>query len=169
MDDQPLCCALWSKTDEQIERTMHLISLLPAGSSGFQPPHHSWPVALVLGHLLECLAGFCAVLYTADPAGLAHFSELRTLPVNHHCAPDETAARIALYRTRIREGWGHLDDALLARKTPTVFVPGGEAYLTLLLGNLEHLVNHKHQLFTYLKMMGVAVSSEDLYQFRGRS
>ena len=39
--------------------------------------------------------------------------------------------------------------------------------MTLLLGNLEHLINHKHQLFTYLKQMGVEVTTRDLYRFRG--
>jgi hypothetical protein len=49
----------------------------------------------------------------------------------------------------------------------TVFVERGEPLLTLLLGNLEHLINHKHQLFTYLKQMGVDVNTRDLYRFRG--
>ena len=60
-----------------------------------------------------------------------------------------------------------LQDADLSRQVPTVFVKQGESLLTLLLGNLEHLVNHKHQLFTYLKLLGVGVTSQDLYRFRG--
>ena len=51
---------------------------------------------------------------------------------------------------------------------PTVFVPEGEALLTLLLGNLEHFINHKYQLFAYLKMLGVPLGSRDLYVWRGR-
>jgi hypothetical protein len=47
-----------------------------------------------------------------------------------------------------------------------VFVEDGETVLTLLLGNLEHLINHKHQLFTFLKQMGIDVSTRDLYRFR---
>jgi hypothetical protein len=39
--------------------------------------------------------------------------------------------------------------------------------LTLLLGNLEHLMNHKHELFTCLKQTGVEANSSDLYRFRG--
>ena len=54
-----------------------------------------------------------------------------------------------------------------SRKLPTVFVAEGETLLTLLLGNLEHVINHKHQLFMYLKLMTVSVSTEDLYRFRG--
>jgi hypothetical protein len=50
---------------------------------------------------------------------------------------------------------------------PTVFVPGGEALMTILLGNLEHLINHKYQLFFYLKMLGVPVGTGDLYRLRG--
>ncbi len=52
---------------------------------------------------------------------------------------------------------------------PTVFVPEGEAILTLLLGNLEHLINHKYQLFLYLKMLDVPVATRDFYRSRGRA
>ena len=76
-------------------------------------------------------------------------------------------ARIANYESRIDEGFSHLSDEDLARRIPTVFVRTGETVLTLLLGNLEHLINHKHQLFIYLKLMGVSVETRDLYCFRG--
>ena len=49
----------------------------------------------------------------------------------------------------------------------TVFVKNGEPLLTLLLGNLEHRINHKHQLVMYFKMMDANVRSADLYRFRG--
>lgn len=127
----------------------------------------SWPTGVLLGHLLECLAGVCAVLLAADPERLRHFEQLRELPVNHQCGKDEARERIGLYRTHIKEGFGLLRDADLSRRLRTIFVSDGEAILTLLLGNLEHLINHKHQLFTYLKMMGVGVGSGDLYRFRG--
>ena len=127
----------------------------------------SWPTGVLLGHLLECLAGVCAVLLAADPERLRHFEQLRELPVNHQCGKDEARERIGLYRTHIKEGFGLLRDADLSRRLRTIFVSDGEAILALLLCNLEHLINHKHQLFTYLKMMGVGVGSGDLYRFRG--
>jgi hypothetical protein len=40
------------------------------------------------------------------------------------------------------------------------------ALLTLLLGNLEHLISHKYQLLTYLKLAGVTVGTPDIYRFR---
>jgi hypothetical protein len=162
-----LCAALLAKSLEQIERTDHLIRLLPADHQTWKPAvAGDWPVEMLLGHLLECLAGFCAVLAAVEPERLAHFSELRSLPVNHACSPPDALARLALYQARIAEGFALLDDAGLGKTVGTVFVEGGEPVLTLLLGNLEHLINHKHQLFTYLKQMGVEVNTRDLYRFR---
>jgi DinB superfamily len=164
----PLCASLLAKIQEQVERTVHLIHLLPADGSNWTPASPgAWPVEVLLGHLLDCLAGFCAVLAAVEPERLAHFSELRNLPVNHGCSPADAVTRIQLYSARIEEGFALLEDASLARTVATVFAERSETLLTLFLGNLEHLINHKHQLFTYLKHMGVQVESRDLYRFRG--
>jgi hypothetical protein len=166
--EQRLCASLLLKIQDQIDRTVHLINLLPVDRPNWTPAIlDAWPIEMLLGHLLDCLAGFCAVLAAVEPVRLAHFSELRNLPVNHACSPGDAVSRIALYGARIDEGFGWLDDASLGKTVGTVFVARGETVLTLFLGNLEHLINHKHQLFTYLKQMGVAVSTRDLYQFRG--
>ena len=166
--EQRLCASLLLKIQEQIDRTVHLINLLPVDRPNWTPAvPDAWPIEMLLGHLLDCLAGFCAVLAAVEPKRLAHFSELRNLSVNHACSPRDAVSRIALYGARIEEGFGLLEDASLSRSVATVFVERGETVLTLFLGNLEHLINHKHQLFTYLKQMGVAVSTRDLYRFRG--
>jgi len=166
--DQPLAAALLAKILEQVERTDHLVAALPEPALDWAPPvPNAWPAGLLLGHLLECLAGFCAVLCAAEPVRLRHFERLRELPVNCRCTPAAARERISLYRGHITEGFALLSDADLGRRLPTAFVSRGEPVLTLLLGNLEHLINHKHQLFTYLKLMGVNVGTPDLYQFRG--
>jgi hypothetical protein len=166
--EQPLCASLLTKIHEQIDRTVHLVGFLPADRLNWKPPiRDAWPLDVVLGHLLECLAGFCAVLAAAKPELAERFAHLRNLPVNHACPPDEALTRIASYRSCIEEGFQLLADADLSAIVPTVFVRPGEPLLTLLLGNLEHLINHKHQLFLYLKHMGVDVKTRDLYCFRG--
>jgi hypothetical protein len=152
-----LCASLLLKIQEQIDRTVHLIHLLP------EPPIS---IQLLLGHLLDCLAGFCAVLAAVEPLRLAHFSQLRSLPVNHPCSPGDAITRIAVYQARIEEGFALLEDASLYKTVGTVFVERGETILTLFLGNLEHLINHKHQLFMDLRQMGVEVATPDLYRFR---
>ena len=155
MPDAPLCNALLDKIGEQIERSSHLVSLVPAEQLDWRPQDGAWTTRELIGHLLDCTSGFCAVLVAAVPQRLAHFAKLRELP-----------PAIEIYRAYIEEGFALLTDADLARRVPTVFVAEGESILTLLLGNLEHLINHKHQLFTYLKQMGVAVATPDLYRFR---
>ena len=165
--EQLLCAAVLAKIHEQIERTTHLISLLPADRLQDPPSIPGcWTAAELLGHLLECLAGFCAVLAAAEPLRLAHFIRLRQAPVNRSCSAREACDRIEIYRAHIDEGFALLRDADLSRMMPTIFVREGEPLLTLLLGNLEHLINHKHQLFTYVRLMGVNVTSRDLYRFR---
>ena len=156
------------KIDEQIERTDHLISCVTESHLSWTPPvPGAWSVGELLGHLPDCVAGFCAVLYSAFPDQLAPMRELRNVPVNTARTAAEARVNIALFRAAIETGFAVVTDADLARKIPTVFVPQGETLLTLLLGNLEHLINHKHQLFTLLKLMGAEVSSGDLYRFRG--
>ena len=163
-----------AKLHEQVERTEHMLAQVPAGQMDWRPawptpePSQGMAVGRLLGHLLTCLAGFCAALYAVHSDRLGHFNRLRTLPVNHHCSVDEARQRMGEYMAHIEEGFALLADEDLARQIPTVFVPQGEALLTLLLGNLEHFINHKHQLFSYLKALGVPLGTCDLYVWRGR-
>lgn len=154
-----------AKVREQAGRLAHLLELVPENALDFRPAA-GFSLGELLGHLLECLAGFCAVLHTAYPEELAHFLRLRSWRVNHRCEAAEALARVREYMACIEEGFGLLKDDDLGKSLPTVFVPEGETLLTLLLGNLEHLINHKHQLFCYLKLLGVPVGTPDLYQFR---
>lgn len=161
-----VAASLLAKLDEQADRAMHLISRVPEGGVESRPLPSAMSVGELLGHLLECMAGFCAVLHALFPERLAHFEELRGLRVNHSCGADEALARMRDYSRHINEGFALIADADLSRRIPTVFSPGGETAMTLLLGNLEHLINHKHQLFIYLKLLGANVGTPDLYRLR---
>ncbi|HEU4388585.1 MAG TPA: DinB family protein [Blastocatellia bacterium] len=163
----PISLLLLDKVGEQVERLDHLLLKVPEDQLDWRPDSKSFSVGELLGHLLECLAGFCAVLHKLHPERLAHFSRLRELPVNFRCPPDEARRRVQHYLEHIAEGFILIQPGELTRIIPTVFVKEGEAALTLLLGNLEHLINHKHQLFTYLKLMGISVSTSALYCLRG--
>jgi uncharacterized damage-inducible protein DinB len=157
----PLCASLFSKISEQIELSSGLARLAPAGKEDWRPPaaDHArplWTMAELLNHLDDCMAGFLAVLLRLRPAELAHFANYRG-----------QREAFETYRREIQTAFQLLTDADLASTIPTIFVPQGEPALTLLLGNLEHLVNHKQQLFLYLRMLGVPVGTPDLYRLRG--
>lgn len=163
---------LLNKLREQVERTEHLISLIPSGAADWHPNLSSidgsnyFRLNVLLFHLTECLAGFCAALYAANKDLLAHFAKLREVRTNHSCEPEEARALLEIYMSHIEEGFGLLTDDDLKRQIPTVFVSEGETFFTILIGNLEHYINHKYQLFFYLKMLGVPVETRDLYHLR---
>ncbi len=165
-EPKSLASMFLSNLEEHIERAQHLIALIPQDKLDWKPQSGSLRVCDLLGHLLECLAGFCATLYAVNSERLPHFAHLRELPVNHCCGIEEASERIRGYGLHIREGFALLDDDDLAKCVPTVFVAEGEAVITLLLENLEHLINHKYQLFFYLKLLGVSVKTGDLYRIR---
>lgn len=164
--------SLENKVAETIERADHLVGLVPEARLAWRPQLPEGQTAPsdlghLLGHLLDCLAGFCAVFHAAYPSELSHFASLQSLPVNHSCLPEDARKQMKYYREHIRRGFEQATDADLARRIPTLFVPEGETLLSLLLGNLEHLINHKYQLFFYLKLAAVAVNSKDIYAWRG--
>ena len=163
-----LCTAFLAKIDDQVERVEHLLSLVPTDKLDWTPPiPKAFTVSGLLGHMLDCLAGFCAVLYAANPQKLGRLLALKELPANQPTDPQLAAGYLAQYRGGIHEGFALLQDSDLERKVPTVFVPDGEPLLSLLLINYEHLASHKYQLFLYLRMLGREVSSRDLYHFSG--
>jgi hypothetical protein len=165
-ESRNLASLILSKLEEQVDRAQRLLDLIPPDKTEWRPLPESLRLCEVLGHLLECLAGFCASLYAARPESLGHFLSLRDLPVNHCCGVEDARQRMRAYENCIREGFALLKDDDLARLIPTVFVPDGEPLITILLGNLEHFINHKYQLFFYLKLLGVEVTTSDLYRIR---
>lgn len=162
------CRIFLARLDDQVERLEHLLTLVPGDKLAWAPPiPRAFTMSVLLGHVLDCLAGFCAVLYSANPGRLARLLELKNLPANQPLDPAAAAGHLSAYRTGIHEGFELLGDADLQRKLPTVFVPEGEPLMALLLVNYEHLASHKYQLFLYLRMMGLEVGSRDLYHFSG--
>jgi hypothetical protein len=170
--EQAIVPSLQEKVMEAIERVEHLISRVPADRIAWKAPMpanvtQANDLGHTLGHLLDCMAGFCAVFRVAFPAEFADFDKLREARLNGSWSPEEASKGVRMFARYIARGFERCSDADLARKIPTIFVPEGASVLTLLLGNLEHLHNHKYQLFLYLKLAGVEVSSRDVYRFRG--
>jgi len=156
-----------------IERTEHLVTLTPVGELDWRPTTvpgagEACELGHLLGHLLDCMAGFCAAFHAAFPKRLARLAKLKSEKVNHFCAPEEWRARVGIYRKAIGQGFRACTDQDLGRPIKTVFNPRGELFGSILLGNLEHVLNHKYQLFFYLKLLGVPVGTGDLYDLGKR-
>ncbi|HET6268288.1 MAG TPA: hypothetical protein VFG11_11270 [Acidobacteriota bacterium] len=159
--------SFFAKVEEQIHLLQGLIPFIPPEKLLWQPQENTFRLCDILGHLLETLAGFCAALYAVHPDELGHLLKLREKPVNHCCGIDEALQRIHEYQGSIGGASKMLNDSDLLTVISTVFTRRGETLLTILLGNLEHLINHKFQLYFYLKLLRAPVSSTHLYRFRG--
>ena len=171
MSENPLVNSLAEKVSETIERTEHLVSLVPPNLLDWCPKLPAEiPKADDLGHslshLLVCLSGFCAAFHRAFPGELGDFLELRAIAIGESCPPVEAQAGIKLYEARIQRGFRCCTDEDLSRRIPTLFAPEGQTLLTILLSNLEHLINHKYQLFFHLKLAGLKLGSRDIYKWR---
>src|SRR3989442_1261809 len=117
-ESNTLPALILSKLEEQIERTQHLITLIPSDKLEWRPQSDSLRVCDLLGHLLECLAGVCATLYSVNPDRLAHFAQLQELPVNHCCRVEEAHKRVRDYEMHIQKGFALLGDYDLTRRVP---------------------------------------------------
>jgi hypothetical protein len=117
--------ALKDKVFEAIERTEHLVAQVPADRLKWAPGFsgaHAPPQDLghLLGHLLDCLAGFCAVFAAGFPKELVDFQQLRSLSVNEFRAPLEASKGLRMFAEYIERGFRCCTDADLARRIPTV-------------------------------------------------
>ena len=171
MRENPLVNSLAEKVSETIERTEHLMSLVPANLLDWRPMlsaeiPEAEDLGHVLSHLLVSLSGFCAAFYGAFPGELSEFLELRATAIGESCSPVEARAGVRLYEAGIQRGFRCCTDEDLSRRIPTLFAPEGQTLLTVLLGNLEHLINHKYQLFFHLKLAGLKLGSRDIYKWR---
>ena len=163
----PVRSVLAARILEDAALTAEMLGLAPPGSEDWRPP--GWPatqgdppfsMGRLEAHLVESMGGICACLYKLHPEEMAGFAWLKdgaaAMPARDAMADLQAAARA---------GFELVTDADLMRNLPTVFAPEGEPALAVLLVNWKHLLHHAHQLFVYLKVLGVAVDTQRLYRF----
>jgi len=164
---KPISDVIASKIDEDAGLIAGLISLIPHSQMDWRP---DWPhdptkppfSALELAtHLVESFAAIPACLKKLHPEVLAHFEQPMTQP-----AVASILASLETSRARAVEGFSLTADEDLTRDIPTYFSPLGEPFLETLWANLKHLQHHTYQLFIYLKLMGLPVTTANLHKFK---
>jgi hypothetical protein len=139
---------------EDADLIAEMLALVPEGREDWRPDwpvtggDPPFPVARLREHLAESLAGICACLDRLHPSHRARPCDFDGL------------------RQMARDGFALLCDRELTASLPTHFAPEGAPFLDTLLINWKHLVHHGYQLFVYLKLMGVPVSTRHLFRFR---
>lgn len=162
-----VAAVLFAKIDEDFALAEGLLALAPAGQDDWRPP---WPgeapftLAALAAHLAESFGGICACFARLHPEALRHWEKSETLGLS----VAESRELVGRYRQRLREAEALTVDSDLARPITTYFAPAGEPFVSVLLTNTKHTNHHVHQLFTYLKLLGVPVGTRHLYRFAQR-
>ena len=140
-----------------------LISLAPASKADWKPgPGNIMSLGQLLHHLSTCPGGLVMAINNAFPPGDVYQKFIQEDLKN--TKTPEIAGRELL------RGWDEAK-AALAGINPTVFqgrmvsVPWGPPMpmWRTCLGMAEHWLNHKYQLFFYLKLLGEPVNTMTLY------
>ena len=154
---------LAGRLDEDLSLVEELLAMVPEGADDWRP---DWPgerpfsVAELAAHLVESAGGLCACFARLHPSqGLRKVEEYGRTPA-------ESLAGLSAYRRQLQSAGAETRDTDLGRVIPTYFVPAGEPFLAVLLTNWKHFNHHAYQLFIYLKLLGVGVSTRHLYRFR---
>lgn len=140
-----------------------LISLAPAGKLDWKPAQgDSMSLGQLLHHLSTCPGGFVMAVNNAFPPSDT-FQKFIQEDLKNSKTP-EVAGR------ELSRGWDEAKAALLgvsaaAFQAQMVAVPWGPPMplWRTCLSMAEHWVNHKYQLFFYLKLLGQPVNTMTLY------
>ncbi len=166
-----IVAVLARKVDEDLVQIEEMLEMAPEGKGEWSP---DWPSASgedpfslerLERHLVEACAGLCACFLRLHGDQLPHLEALKPRVI---ASEEPPLVLIVACRMHIAEGFAVTADADLSRLIVTWFSPQGEPILETMLSNWKHINHHAHQLFLYLKLLGVPVSTQHLYRFKTR-
>ncbi len=171
--ENPIVAVLARKVDEDTVLIEEMLQMVPAGKEEWRPDWLSstgepaFSVTRLAAHLVESYGGLTACFARLHGEKLAQFEALKD-QIAEAKSPSlaESRALIASCRIHAAEGFAATSDADLSSLIVTYFSPKGEPFLETLLSNWKHIHHHAHQLFLYLKLLGVPVSTQHLYRFK---
>ena len=140
-----------------------MIRMAPTDKLDWRPGPKFMSLDQVICHLSTGLGHDGRILITGDwPAPEKMLEEMRqeNMP---SCTPAEALANLEKDKTTLREVLAGVSEEDFAQRV--VSVPwGAQGKLEkMMLYFREHFTNHKQQLFTYLKLLGLPVDTTTLY------
>jgi hypothetical protein len=140
-----------------------MIGMVPADKLKWQPGPTFMNTGQVLCHLSDGLGGGLEMMIKGTFPSMAEMEEGMKLENLPSCTPQEAMDKLEKDKKILRQVLDGLNEEDFTNKV--VSVPWGmTAKLErMAIGFLEHFTNHKMQLFTYLKLLGLPVNTETLY------
>jgi uncharacterized damage-inducible protein DinB len=140
-----------------------LISMVPADKLNWKPGPTFMSVGQVLCHLSDGFGGGFDMLLSGKWPSMEEMGEGMKLENLPSCSPQEALDKLEKDKKILREVLDGLSAEDFTNKV--VSVPWGMTAKVerMAISFLEHFTNHKMQLFTYLKLLGLPVNTETLY------
>jgi len=140
-----------------------LIGMVPAGKIDWAPGPAFMNTGQVLCHLSEGVGGGLEMLVSGKWPTMKEMEEGMRLEKLPACGVQQALDKLKKDKEILRQVLDGLSEEDFANRV--VSVPWGMTAKMerMTLSFLEHFTNHKMQLFTYLKLLGLPVNTETLY------
>jgi hypothetical protein len=140
-----------------------LIGMVPADKVNWRPGPTFMSVGQLICHLSDGLGGGFEMLLSGKWPSTEEMEEGMKLENLPSCSPQEALGKLEKDKKVLRQVLHGMSEEDFTNKV--VSVPWGwKAKMERMgIGFLEHFTNHKMQLFTYLKLLGLPVNTETLY------
>jgi uncharacterized damage-inducible protein DinB len=140
-----------------------LIAMVPADKLNWQPGPTFMSLGQVICHLSDGLGGGLEMMLSGKWPSMEEMEEGMKLENLPSCSPQEALDKLEKDRKILRQVLDGMSEDDFTNRV--VSVPWGwKAKMErMAIAFLEHFTNHKMQLFTYLKLLGLPVNTQTLY------
>jgi hypothetical protein len=140
-----------------------LIGMVPADKLNWRPGPTFMSIGQVICHLSDGFGGGFDMLLSGNWPSMEEMGETMKLENLPSCTPQEALDRLEKDKKVLRQVLDGVSEEDFTNKV--VSVPWGmtDKVERIAISFLNHLSNHKMQLFTYLKLLGLPVNTETLY------
>jgi len=148
---------------QSIQPTEKLIGMVPADKLNWRPGPTFMSLGQVLCHLSDGLGGGLESLVSGKWPSMEEMETGMKLENMPSCGVQEALGKLAKDQTILRSTLDGMSENDFTNRV--VSVPWGwkAKFEIMSVHFLEHFNNHKMQLFTYLKLLGLPVNTETLY------
>lgn len=154
-----------SSIDDLVKSTEHLFQQIPEEKIDWKPAEHAFSVGQQLAHIVGAFEGYARGMTT----GAWGFRSIRELFLQNRRTPSVTVAEatrlLRANHAEFRRCIGNLsEEEFLRGEVETPQLGGSVPRWRIGLLFIEHHLNHKAELFMYLKLLGIEVNSSHLYR-----
>jgi len=140
-----------------------LIRMVPADKLNWQPGPAFMNTGQLLCHLSEGIGGGLEMVLTGNWPSTKEMEEGMKLENLPSCSPQAALDKLEKDKKILSQVLDGMSEEDFTNKVFSVPWGWKAKMERMALGFLEHFTNHKMQLFTYLKLLGLPVNTETLY------